>query len=278
MLAVRTNVMSMNAQRNLSGNAGQLGKSMERLSSGFRVNRAADDAAGLAISEKLKSQISGSNQAARNMGDAISMIQTAEGALDEVSSMMGRIRDLSVQAANGSLDSVQRNNIGQELAQLSAEISSVSNRTLFNGNALLTGLQFQFQTGANGTDTTNVTFVNLTDVSVSNATSAATNYAATANSTQANATALITLVDAAIQYVTTQRAVLGAAQNRFEHTIGNVSTLAENLSASNSRIRDVDVAEESAQLARFQILSQSAVSILSQANQQPQLAMKLLGS
>ena len=276
MLAVRTNVMSLNAQRNLDNNSSALGKSMERLSSGFRINRAADDAAGLAISEKLKAQIGGFNVAARNMGDAISMIQTAEGALDEVSSMMGRMRDLAVQAANGSLDSVQRGNIGQELTSLSAEISAVSNRTLFNGNALLTGTQFQFQTGAAGTDTTNVTMVNLGNAAVTAVQTSANAYTG-ANATQAGATTLIGQLDTAIQYVTTQRSVLGAAQNRFEHTIGNVSTLAENLSASNSRIRDVDVADESASLARSQILSQSAVSILSQANQQPQLAMKLLG-
>jgi flagellin len=276
MLAVRTNVSSINAQRNLAGNSGELGKAMERLSSGFRINRAADDAAGLAISENLKSQIGGSNQAMRNMADAISMIQTSEGALDEVSSMLQRMRDLSVQAANGSLDSVQRGNIGQELSQLSNELTSIKSRTVFNGNQVLNGQTFQFQSGAQATDTTNVVTVNLVAANVTGATANALNYSG-ANATAANATALITQLDTAIAYVTTQRAVLGAAQNRFEHTIGNLGTLAENLSASNSRIRDVDVAEESASLARFQILSQSATSILAQANQQPQLAMKLLG-
>jgi flagellin len=392
---------------------------MERLSSGFRINRAADDAAGLAVSEKLKAQIGGLNQASRNAQDGISMIQTAEGALSEVQSMMQRMRDLGVQAASDSNSQTERQNINLELVQLQQEIDSISNRTKFNGQGLLdgsltsqqastqitaatngelmtgdvvgttaavtsidvagasasrsytlsgnattgvitateysytvntsgvatlttTGLSQQLtatnltaggsemlnftnfgvkvtigagaattavgigaalnqqgidtatgagtailQTGANSGDSTAVAFVD-TKLSGSTATQmqdlmtklgAFTAAAGGTNASTARQAAgdLITSLDAALGYISSSRATLGAAQNRLQHTIANLGTTSENLSASNSRIRDVDVATESSNMAKSQVLEQAGVSVLAQANQLPQLALKLLG-
>ncbi len=403
---VRTNVSSINAQRNIFGNNMQLSKSMEKLSSGFRINRAGDDAAGLAISEKLKAQIGGVNQAARNALDGVSMIQTAEAGLDEVQSMMNRIRDLAVQGANDTLGSTERAAINTEVQALFAEINNVAARTKFNGQVLLNGnlvttvtgasemqatqtlatgvnatyavdltgakagavftfstsgtnillsetvggvatrsqnitniaaiaasasatqlngqtLNFDqlgvrinisnqstttaksianivtdlttttndtlttsasvnsatLQTGAYAGETTAVSFVDTRVQSTGDANMVAFNTAiSTFNSTQnqANASALITGAENALNYISSQRAVLGASQNRLEHTIANLKAASENLSASNSRIRDVDVAEESANLSRYQILVQAATAMLAQANQMPQLALKLL--
>jgi flagellin len=368
-----------------------LSKSMEKLSSGFRINRAGDDAAGLAISEKLKAQVSGLNQAARNSLDGISMIQTAEAGMDEIQAMLHRIRDLAVQAANDSLGDTERNAIKEEINQLDTELQTIANRTKFNSQTLLDGslttsvsggtlvlgntltttggtatvskidvsgaesgrtytfsfsgtnvtltesgtgkshtvtttgvganseatLDFSslgvkvtfssnagaktaaglatdlstltittaagsgsanFHTGAYSGETTNVGFV---DVRIDNAAGMSTLKTAidafeTGTPTQAEAETLISGVDSALDFISTERAKLGAAQNRLEHTISNVKTAAENLAASNSRIRDVDVAEESASLAKFQILAQAGVAMLAQANQMPQLALKLL--
>jgi flagellin len=373
-----------------------LTKSMERLSSGYRINRASDDAAGLGISEKLKAQIGGLNQAARNANDGISMIQTAEGGMDEIQNMMQRIRDLAVQAASDSNGSAERDNINLELQQLYAEIDSTANRTTFNGQGLLNGdlagqiaaasevqtgmvagtgaftnidvsgakantthtftynsttniltltagttsatvdlttdvavassrvLDFAalgikmtftngsataavtgdtigaalttgtsdtlstaagssaatLQTGAMATDTTAISFVNAL-VGAGSAGVMATLGTAlgTYNTTrsQANASALITATDNALLDISNKRATLGAAQNRLEHAVANLNATSENLAASNSRIRDVDVAVESAALAKNQVLQQAGVSILAQANQSAQLALKLLG-
>jgi flagellin len=395
MLSIRTNIASFDAQRNLSGVSGQLTKSMEKLSSGFRINRAGDDAAGLAISEKLKAQVGGLMQAARNSGDGISMIQTAEGGLDEVQNMMQRIRELAVQAANDTVGTAERADINSEIQQLRTELQNIGERTKFNGQGLLNGQlvtkidatsvvvagaalttsaatlgsvkvdsarsgqtftlsfaagvltatdsntpantqsitlndvaqntsqTFSFskfgvsltvvagatdataatfgadlaglatlvtanaasgstsavlQTGANAGDETTVSFA---DVRVEDSASLAGLKVAldafNGVSSQANASALISSIDAALDSVSSTRAVLGAVQNRLEHTIANVKTSAENLSASDSRIRDVDVAEESAIMARSQVLMQAGVSVLAQANQIPQLALKLLG-
>jgi flagellin len=369
-----------------------LSKTMEKLSSGFRINRAGDDAAGLAISEKLKAQVSGLNQASRNSLDGISMIQTAEAGMDELQSMLHRIRDLAVQASNDSLGDTERNAIKDEINQLDSELQQIATRTKFNGQSLLDGslttsasggtlaagnilnttggsatvenidvsgaqasstytfsasgtsvtltesgtgkshtvtsagvgansdatLDFSslgvkvtfssnagaktaaglatdlaaltittaagsgsanFHTGAYSGETTNVSFV---DVRVDNAAGMSTFKTAidafeTGTPTQAEAETLISGVDSALDFISSQRATLGAVQNRLEHTIANVKNAAENLSASNSRIRDVDVAEESSALAKFQILSQAGVAMLAQANQMPQLALKLLG-
>jgi flagellin len=396
---------------------------MERLSSGFRINRAADDAAGLAVSEKLKAQIGGLNQASRNAQDGISMIQTAEGALDEVQSMMQRMRDLAVQAASDTNSQTERDNINLELNQLHQEINSISVRTKFNGQSLLSGslvtqqlgasgtngyggsteliagigvtsgvsvtavtvdgaqagrgylisgdttastltltmtdtsgaaivastdtngtthgitetidvkdvaagasesLTFSnlgvkitlasadtngtavnliagltgsaytvdtqtgsgtavLQTGANQGDETRVSFVNTslaggTGVKEMDDLAAALDlYGSTGNATRDNASSLISVLDNALGSISSSRATLGAAQNRLQHTIANLGTTSENLSASNSRIRDVDVATESSNMAKNQVLEQAGVSVLAQANQLPQLALKLLG-
>ena len=436
MLSVQTNVSAISAQRHLGATSNALGTAMERLSSGFRINRAADDAAGLAVSEKLKAQIGGLNQASRNSQDGISMIQTAEGALDEVQSMMQRMRDLAVQAASDTNGQTERDNINLELGQLSKEINSISQRSKFNGQSLLSGSLVKSQVttavgyntsntelrvatagnpnqvgtaatitaidiggaqsgrgflitgntstneltmtmtdmsksghvmtmkdangkawdvkqtisvtdikdgaetlnfsnfgikitlGAMGTDGTSSTALNIaaafgtagnsvenfsidTTVGSGNATlqtgsmqgdetvvsfvntslaggtqltgqSALDTLAATlsnfsAAGTRDNAPGLITALDNALAYISSSRAVLGAAQNRLQHTIANLGTTAENLSASNARIRDVDVATESSNMAKNQVLEQAGVSVLAQANQLPQLALKLLG-
>jgi flagellin len=396
---------------------------MERLSSGFRINRAADDAAGLAVSEKLKAQIGGLNQASRNSQDGISMIQTAEGALDEVQSMMQRMRDLAVQASSDTNSQTERDNINLELGQLGQEINSISSRTKFNGQSLLSGslvtqqlagtqgygtvkelnapqtvaagvavtaitvdgaqaqrgyaitgdskagtltltmtdttgadikltdvnghtshitetvklsdiatsggseqINFQnlgvkisiaagvgtngsaasvagffgttaaygvdtrtgsgtaiLQTGANQGDETKVSFVNTSlaggtgVVAMDNLSAALATFASQQGATRDNASALITTLDAALGSISSSRATLGAAQNRLQHTISNLGTTSENLSASNSRIVDVDVATESSDMAKNQVLEQAGVSVLAQANQLPQLALKLLG-
>lgn len=398
-MSIRTNVSSLAAQRSLFKAGADLDRSMQRLSSGFRINSAADDAAGLAISEKLKAQIGGLNQAARNALDGISMIQTAEGALDEVQGSLQRMRDLSVQAANASLSDTDRANLNQEIQALYTNINNIASRTKFNGQSLLTGAlstsqdtsgansllvgkaltttaanasvtaidvskavagttfalsstaagtlrmsatvngqaltqtvsvaamvaggsqSFNFSTfgvnitlGATGakaaadiiTDITTAGNANVVTASGSggaafqvgadanqtetatffNAQISASNFAGlntaitafnTATSTVSEANTLITEIDTVMSSIVTDRAKLGAAQNSLERTMNNVKTTSDNLAASNSRIRDVDVAEESAAMTRAQIISQSAVSVLAQANQMPQLALKLLG-
>jgi len=398
-LSIRTNVSSLNAQRSLFKAGMDLDKSMQRLSSGFRINSSADDAAGMAISEKLKSQIGGLNQASRNALDGISMIQTAEGALDEIQSSLQRMRDLSVQAANSTLSDTDRGNINQEIQALYTNINNISSRTKFNGQSLLTGAlstsqdttvanslmagkvltttaanaavtsidmsgaaagtnftlsapagatvrmsatvngvaltqdvtavvmaagesqtlnfsQFgikitigavgakaaadiatdlavagnanissaagtgaaQFQVGADANQTETATFFN-TQISATNhgALNTAISNFGTGTATIAEANTLITEIDTALGSIVTSRAALGASQNSLEHTMNNVKVTSDNLAASNSRIRDVDVAEESSAMSRSQIISQSAVSVLAQANQMPQLALKLLG-
>jgi flagellin len=414
MLSVQTNVSAISAQRHLGATSNALGTAMERLSSGFRINRAADDAAGLAVSEKLKAQIGGLNQASRNAQDGISMIQTAEGALDEVQSMMQRMRDLAVQASSDTNSQTERDNINLELKQLGQEINSISVRTKFNGQSLLDGslvskqitgsvgyagtgaaelavgalttntnasvslidvssaqsgkgfvisagadtnapslvvteydingvttgqsqelsladvaggktetLDFAdlgvkvvisntatdgtavtaaelsgdlagtsvdtgtssgaavLQTGANKGDETRVAFVD-TRLTGSTGVADMDDLASAlaifqSDASRDNATDLITALDAALGSISSSRATLGAAQNRLQHTIANLGTTSENLSASNSRIRDVDVATESSNMAKNQVLEQAGVSVLAQANQLPQLALKLLG-
>jgi len=393
-MSIRTNVSSLNAQRALFNAGNDLNKSMQRLSSGFRINSSADDAAGLAISTKLQSQIGGLNQASMNAQDGLSMIQTAEGALDEITSSLQRMRDLGVQAANATLSDTDRGNINQEVQALYTNINNIAGRTQFNGQSLLTGalstsqdttastlltgqaltttaanasvtnidvtkaqagttftlskpnagfvtmsatingqaltqdvaiadmtagqtqtLNFAtfgvsltigatgaktgadmdtdlngltinaaagsgsaaFQVGANASQTESATFFN-TQISASNYaglnTAISTFHGAT---TIANANSLITNIDTTIASLVTSRAALGASQNSLTHTLNNVKATSDNLSASNSRIRDVDVAAETSAMTRAQIISQSAVSVLAQANQMPQLALKLLG-
>ena len=404
MLSIRSNAASNSAQKNMSVVSNSLQKSMERLSSGFRINRAGDDAAGLAISEKLKAQVGGLMQAAHNSGDGISMVQTAEGGMEEIQNMFQRMRELAVAGSNDTLGTGERMNIAQELDALRQEANNVAGRTKFNGIGLLSGQltgtsagvtandliqtdalttgavatvttldvsgaaagrTFQFttansgagvtltdqttgqahtiltvadmtagatqtlnfgqlgvkvtltsagtksgantvtdltaaaddtivtatsggaaslQSGANAGDVTTVTFADVRLNAGSNASlqSLYTDIGtfATAgggSATQANASALITTIDTALNLISTERAKLGAAQNRLEYSISSVTSQAGNLEASNSRIRDVDVAAESGAMARSNVLMQAGVSVLSQANQIPQLALKLLG-
>jgi flagellin len=411
MLSIRSNIASFDAQKNMNNTSNSLQKSMERLSSGFRINRAGDDAAGLAISEKLKAQVGGLMQAARNAGDGISMIQTAEGGMDEVQSMLQRMRELAVEAANDTLGKSERLNIGKELSALKLEANNVAARTKFNGIGLLAGdlagksvttgnlttaglgsttasatgfsstghsiavkiseldvsgalgghtfsisgdtsagtvtltdtttnethtltvsdpaagesTTFDFgdlgvsftltassatadlstadivsdlkkaqvvktaagtgpallQSGANTGETTAVAVadvqLNGSNTTLKKVWTDVGTFSTDAGATQDNASKLIDTLDAALDHVSTERAKLGAAQNRLEHSISNLNSQAGNLDASNSRIRDVDVASESGAMARSNILMQAGVSVLAQANQMPQLALKLLG-
>jgi len=275
-LTINTNVASLNAQRNLNTTQLMMSKSMERLSSGLRINRAGDDAAGLAISQNMQANIRSMNQAVRNANDGISLVQTAEGALNETSNILLRMRELGTQAANGVLSTTQRANIQVEFGNLQEEIDRISAVTDFNGTKLLngdlsTGTSLQVGTGTTGNDTISVTVgkADTATLGVGTTTSAV--------STQAAAQASLTAIDSAISLVSTARGNLGAVQNRLQSTINNLQVAVENTSAANSRIVDVDVAAESANMTKSQILAQAGVSVLSQANQAPQLALKLLG-
>lgn len=275
-LTINTNVASLNAQRNLSTTQLALSKSMQRLSSGLRINSAADDAAGLAISQNMQAGIRSMNQAVRNANDGISMVQTAEGALNETSNILLRMRELGTQAANGTLTQSQRDNIGVEFKALQDEITRISSVTNFNGTNLLDGslsAGTSLQIGAGNTSNDKIT------VSIANASAStlSVDAASAAVSTQAAAQASLTSIDNAISAVSTARGGLGAIQNRLQSTINNLQVAVENTSAANSRIVDVDVAAETANMTRAQILTQAGVSVLSSANQTPQLALKLLG-
>ena len=286
-LSVNTNVAAINAYRNLSTTQTSLSKSLEKLSSGFRINRAADDAAGLAISEGLRSQISGLTQAARNAQDGISVVQTAEGALTEVHSILHRMRDLAVQAANDSNSTEARSNIVTEATQLQAELKRIAESTNFNGTTLLdkvsgsTGATMNFQVGSAGDSSSRI----AVDLSTANVASVATavSFAANASSTtglslfsHASAQAAIKAIDTEIATISTARANLGAYQNRFEHTINSVNVAVENLSASESRIRDTDMASEMVNFTKSQIMSQAGTAMLAQANMIPQGVLQLL--
>jgi flagellin len=254
---INTNIEALNAQRNLSMTGVSFGKSVEKLSSGLRINRAADDAAGLAISEKLRAQVRGLNQAGRNAQDGISMVQTAEGALNEVHSMLQRVRELAVQYANGTNDVDSQASISAEVTQLQAAISDIAANTKFNGVALLTGgASVDFQVGADQGQTLNVTFGAI--------------------NTAAAVVTDISTVDTAIADISTLRGTFGAAQNRLEHTVASLAVASENLAASESRIRDLDVANEMVNFTKTQILQQAGVAILAQANQAPQSILSLL--
>jgi len=275
-LTINTNVASLNAQRNLNTTQLQLSKSMERLSSGLRINRAGDDAAGLAISQNMQANIRSMNQAVRNANDGISMVQTAEGALNETSNILLRMRELGTQAANGTLTQSQRDNIQVEFKNLQEEIDRISKVTNFNGTNLLDGslsAGTNLQIGSGNTSNDKL-LVKVTDAG---AATLSVDSASAAVSTQAAAQASLDKIDAAISSVSTARGGLGAVQNRLQSTINNLQVAVENTSAANSRIVDVDVAAETANMTRAQILTQAGVSVLSQANQTPQLALKLLG-
>ena len=274
-LSINQNVAAFNAYRNLSVTQGDLSKSLEKLSSGYRINRAADDAAGLAISEGLRSQVNGLKQASRNAQDGISVVQTAEGALTEVHSILQRIRTLSVQGANDSNSGEARANIGTEVDALKSELSRIADSTNFNGTDLLKGgSALKFQVGAGAGATANQISVDLANVS--SVASALASVSFTSATTADEAAAYIDTIDTQIKAVSTSRAGLGAVQNRFEHTINNLNVAVENLSASESRIRDTDMAMEMTSFTRSQILSQAGTAMLAQANQIPQGVLQLL--
>jgi len=271
-LTINTNVASLNAQRSLNATQGRLNGNLGRLSSGQRINTAADDAAGLAISERFKAQIRSLGQAERNANDGVSMLQTAEGALNEISGVLTRIRELSVQSANGTLGSTERTYLNNENQALQDEITRISDVTQFNGTNLLDGTltAASLQVGTQNTTNDQITF------SITNSDFATLAGAAVDISSQTGAQAALATLDTAIDAVSTTRAGLGTVQNRLNVTVANLGSARENIAAANSRIRDVDVASETADLTRNNILIQAGVSVLSQANQAPQVALNLL--
>ena len=281
-LRIQNNVEAFNAHRNLVGTAGKAAKAMEKLSSGYRVNRAADDAAGLAISEKMRGQIGGLAQAQRNAQDAISMVQTGEGALNEVHSMLQRIRDLKVQYANGTLEASDKQAISAEVQQLGKEISDITANTEFNGIKLLTAGTVTFQVGAEATDQITVTKTEMSAAIGSAGTGGLDEIidigsAGTVSGADTAFAALtIDNIDEAIKNVSNARASFGAVQNRLEHRLNNLATYQENLVASESRIRDVDMASEMVNFTKLGILQQAGTSMLAQANQSPQGVLTLL--
>jgi len=274
-LFINTNVGSLQAQGNLAQTQMNQQRNFQRLSSGMRINSAADDAAGLAISESMGAQVKSYAVAQRNSNNAISMAQTAEGALGQTSGILSRMRELAVQGSNGDLGATDRGYLDTEFTQLKSEIDRISQSTTFNGKALLAGATntITFQVGINNTaaDQIQVAFggVDLTSLGV--------NASNVAGATAAASQASITAIDTAITNVSTQRANYGASMNRLNVTVANLQTMSTNTSAAYSRIRDVDVAEETASMSRNSVLAQAGVSVLAQANQAPQLALKLLG-
>jgi flagellin len=267
-LRIQNNIEAFNAHRQLVGTSTKLSKSMERLSSGYRINRASDDAAGLAISEKLRAQISSLAQAQRNANDAISLVQTAEGALAEVHSMLQRVRDLAIQFNNGTLSTSDKASITSEITQLSAEIARIGSDTKFNGiNLLSGGASITFQAGAEDGQTLVVSAITLFNASNGKIDPAILNF---------SGTVILASIDAAIENVSTTRSEFGSIQNRLEHTLNSLATYQENLQASESRIRDVDMAAEMVEFTKLQILQQAGTSMLAQANQTPQSVLSLL--
>ncbi|NMH59460.1 flagellin [Alteromonas ponticola] len=270
---VNTNVSALNAQRQMFDTNNALNTSFERLSSGFRINSAADDAAGLQISDRMTTQVQGLNMAVRNANDAISLSQTAEGALDETTNTLQRIRQLAIQSQNGINSDADRGALQKEVAALKTEMSRIASDTQFNGVNILNGsYSADFQVGANSGQTIKVELTQNGGFGASGL-----NVGGLDISTSAGAAAALTSIDAAISTIGGARADLGALQNRFQSTIRNLSNVAENISAARSRIKDTDFASETAELTRNQILQQASTTILSQAKQRPQAALSLLG-
>ena len=272
-LVIQTNVASLQAQKNLSSAQGSLQTSFNRLSSGNRINSAKDDAAGLAISENMRNQVRSYTVAERNANDAVSMAQTAEGALGEVSNILGRMRELAVQGSNGSLQTADRAYLKTEFTQMQAEVKRILTSTKFNGRQLIkkSSESIAFQVGINNTtdDRISVSFggVNL---------DALTSTANSVSGDSSGSKKALGTIDDALSTVSTARARFGAAMNRFEITTSNIQTARLNVAASASRIKDVDVAEETAALSKNQVLTQAATSVLSQANSSPQSALMLI--
>jgi flagellin len=274
---VNTNVSALNAQRQLLNSSNSLDQSFERLSSGFRINRASDDAAGLQITDRMTSQINGLNQAVNNANDAISLAQTAEGALGETTSSLQRIRQLASQSQNGINSQADRDALQKEVSALKTEISRISTDSQFNKTDILTGgFSATFLVGANSGQTISV--------NLSAPGNGLTGFSATglsidtlSVSSASGASAALALIDTALSAVGGARADLGALTNRFQSTIRNLSNISENMSSARSQILDTDFAEETANLTRNQIIQQASTTVLSQANQRPQSALQLLG-
>jgi flagellin len=292
-LRINTNVDALDVQRNMMLTSTAYSESVRKLSSGLRINSAADDAAGLAISQKLTSEINGLGQAQRNAQDGISLIQTAEGALNTTQSILQRMNELAVQAANGTLNTTDESAISAELGQLKSAIDDIGNQTQFNGMFVLNGnnATITFQVGANQGETLSVSSKNMTSVSIGTVTGGATNLSAavasfTADASSSSATTASFVADAntllnsiaqAITDVSNQRASYGASQNRLQDTINNLAVGQENMTASNSRIVDVDMAAEMVNFTKLGILQNAGISVLAQANSNPQSVLKLLG-
>jgi len=280
-LVINTNVASINAQRNLNKTQSSLNTSLARLSSGMRITAAKDDAAGLAISEKLRAQIRGLSQAERNAQDGISLVQTAEGALNEVSGSLVRMRELAVQASTGTLGTEERGYLNDEFNALMTEIDRIAEVTEFNGKYLLNGASsggVSFQVGLNNVSNDRISVsISSTKAASIGGDSAASSISAQSISTVTNAQNSLGVIDEAIKDISNVRGHLGAAQNRLQTTVNNLATQRENLSSANSRIRDVDVASETVAMTRSQILMQAGVSVLAQSNQLPSMALSLIG-
>lgn len=273
-MRVNTNMNALLAHNSMTKNTALAGNSMEKLSSGLRINKAGDDAAGLAISEKMRGQIRGLDQANKNVQDGVSMIQTAEGGMEEITNILQRMRELTVQAANDTNTADERTKITTELTELTDEVTRIAGATQFNGQNVLDGTAgdgagaVNIQVGANSGQTITIQFDNMDAATLGVDALDVTDTAAANASTD--------LIDAALETVNTSRANLGANQNRLEYTQNNLTTSSENLTAAESRIRDVDIAKEMVNLSKLNILSQAAQSMVSQANQQPQGVLQLL--
>lgn len=286
MLGINTNVASLTAQRNLSGSGNGLNNSIARLSSGLRVNSAKDDAAGLAIAERMNAQIRGFEVAARNANDGISLLQVADGAMGKISDNLQRMRELSVQAKNGSLNATDRTNLNREYAELANEVDRVTQGTTFNGNAVFSSanksMSFQVGTGNATTDSLTINLTNTATSGGNDLTTVLTNGAASIQAnlggvdTVANATTAITNIDAALDAITGIRAVVGAGQSRMEQVVAFADLSGTNLSAARGRIMDADFAKETASMTRAQILQQAGTAMLAQANQLPNNVLSLL--
>jgi len=276
-MRIQHNISALNTHRNLAFNNTQTSKALEKLSSGYKINRAGDDAAGLSISEKMRGQIRGLDMASKNSQDGISLIQTTEGALNEVHSILQRMRELAVQASNDTNVTADRNAIGDELAELGKEITRIKDTTEFNTKTLLDGsaATVNLQVGANKSQSMQVDFktegIDLTTVET-----AVGGLKAADVKDHATATALVETINAELEKVSAGRSLLGATQNRLEHTINNLGAASENLTASESRIRDTDMAASMMDFTKNNILMQAAQSMLAQANQQPQGVLQLL--
>jgi len=276
-MTINTNIISLNAQRNLSSSQSALSTSMQRLSSGLRVNSAKDDAAGLAIAERMNTQVRGQNVAIRNANDGISLAQTADGALASVGDSLQRMRELAVQALNSTNSGSDKDSLNQEFQQLGSEIGRVLAGTSFNGAAILgaSAGALTFQVGANTTANDSIT-ITTTDMTIDPSITAVTGSTIDSTTTTALLNTVVNNIDAAIDDVNSKRAIFGASQNRFNAVVSNLQSSVENQSAAKSRITDADFAAETANMSRSQILSQAGTAMVAQANQLPQSVLKLL--